>query len=242
MYKWIFLVIYVLLPFVAMAETCVKAGFNITYSCGEGTLISGKTLPETKSVDYGASFYVDLERPCSLCTPPNGKLCVGQGLFVDDNLVALHGYTGSVSSKYYFTSDMVVAPYYISKSDIADIDALRANLSRNSEVRQSNVLVKGVSGEWEIALPMGVVRGKSKCGPETESDALDAIGFIPENQEAIDNATSGSYCYCKITEPDVNGLWVFGGYSYPCAKNCAEQCTYSHNAPQLMSGMLSGVM
>lgn len=238
MYRYIFFVIYVLLPVLAMAETCVKAGFNITYSCGEGTLISGKTLPTTESVDYGKYARVGELYSCSSCNPPSGKLCVEDGLFVNDEWIALdRSYFSGFT--YYYSSDMVVAPYYISESDIADVDQLRSHLG-TLDTGGYNVS-NGVAGEWVVATTVGVVRGKSKCGPEAEYTGSSAAGFVPENQDAIEDAKSGIYCYCKITEPDVDGLWVFYNYSSNCSNDCAKSCALSTGSG-FYSGMLSGVM
>lgn len=229
-YKFFIVMIGVILVTSTMAETCVKSVFNLTYSCGAGTLISGQTLPATESAQYGGIKY-SVSSLYDICTPPSGYYIAGHGYFIDGEMVSPSTY----GWRYYYTSDMTIEPIYKSKTEIADVSQMVRHI--NDDYLNINGFVgeyasKATTGTWWVAHPYGVVQGKHKCVsliPE-----IPQKGIIPDNQDEITNASlmsSSAYvngaCYCKITQPVLEwSPWVLGAKhsGANCYNNCAATC------------------
>ena len=207
---------------VANAEICVKATYNVIYSCGDGT--ESGTLPADGVANYNTSFTpADLT---SACTPPTGYYISGWAIYINNTQVA---YITS-SFTYSFTSDVVIQPHYV--SDPSGVIATSADLAANLGVGgTSYTYVRGASGTWQAVFPYGVVNGVSKCTdikPENTADGY-YTGLIATDQSAIENAVAGGrYCYCKMTEPYIAASpWVLGadyGARLSCRSNCADMC------------------
>jgi len=202
-------------------DTCVKTSFNVTYGCGDGT-VKG-TLPAATTAQYGSSFS-PTAISTSMCTPPSGYVYAGQAVRIDGQEVAWHASTGAKSFTYYYTSDIEITPHF---APIASADTLAANLGTGG---RNYTYVSGAKGTWTTEFYYGAVSGVSQCStvkPENTAGGWN-MGLIASDQDAIENSTSGQYCYCKMTAPDIAASpWVFandrGPASY-CASDCADHC------------------
>lgn len=214
------LLLILILPSALNAETCIKASFNVTYTCNGGEEIG--TLPAPKTATYASSFSTG-SITTSMCASPDGYAMAGLVIMADGEVVA-ETTSSSTSFKYYFDKDIEIGPRWVS---IASPNAIAVNLS----VGGSSYTYDRETQEWSVVFPYGVVHGAAKCStikPENTAYGYNT-GLIASDQDAIESAEDvGQYCYCKLIEPYVDSsLWVFNyddGDEAGCATDCAYYC------------------
>ncbi len=204
---------------IAATNNCVKSLYTVTYGCNGGTL-SG-TLPSSQTATYGATFTPTAVTK-AMCTPPSGHVYAGQSILIDGKEVAYYTNTSNKSFMYYYTSDIVVAPHW---APIAEKSALAANLGASAhwDLRDPAAMT------WTVGFWYGVVSGIARCStykPENTASGHYTGLTIPESDNStIENSTSGQYCYCRMTSPNIAGSpWVFNDDT-SSASNCASYCT-----------------
>lgn len=211
--------------FPSFGDTCVKSSFNVKYGCGEGTRQGG--LLDTTTEQYGSEFTPAYYMSLSTCLPPSGYIFAGQAVRVDGKEVAWNIGADVEPFYYYYTSDIEITPHFVT---VADVDTLAVNLISNG--REFDY-INGAKGTWKVKFFYGVVSGVSQCStvkPENTAGGW-LTGWIASDKAAIENSTSGRYCYCKMTEPYIAASpWVFylerSGES-DCASNCARNCAHN---------------
>lgn len=127
---------------------CVMEKYNVTYSCGDGTLADGKTLPAAATATYGETVTLSAIG-VDLCTPPSDEYkYAGQSIYMDGVQVADSGQWNWVyyqdpstpkgfSFEYLFVGDIEVRPKW---AKIATQDNMNAYLGApdNTYCRQDS--------------------------------------------------------------------------------------------------------
>ncbi len=210
----------------AHASTCVKTTFNVTYSCGDGTVIG--TLPDDTVAEYNRVF-VSAALTSSMCAAPDGYKINGYSVYVND--VEMAFFTSVPNFTYSYIADSEIRPNYVRISDgIATPGVVAVNLAVNGTSSSS----VAADYTWSAVFPYGMVNGVAKCTKikaETNYPGYYNGGVVASDQDAIENAeNSGALCYCKMTEPFVAGSpWVYlfeysNNNTAECASRCSDQC------------------
>ena len=212
---------------IATTNNCVKSLYTVTYSCNGGK--AAGTLPSSHTATYGATFSPTAVTD-EMCTPPSGHVYAGQSILIDGEEVAYYTNTTSKSFMYYYTSDIVVAPHW---APIAEKSALVANLGAAGR----SFVYDGTAMTWTTNFWYGAVSGIARCStfsPEnTGYGYYTGLTMSESDNSTIENSTSGQYCYCRMTSPNIAGSpWVFhSAYNAEvyCASYCAQYCGSAGN-------------
>ena len=212
---------------VANADTCVRSNFTVTYSCGDGTLADGQTLPAEQTVNY-TSIFTPNTMTYDMCVPPAGFTQVGFSVYINNKEVFFGKSIGKFS--YYYTDDITIAPHY---EQVAKPEIL-ARLPLGSGYYNLNYSAPygtdTTTNTWYKTFYFGTIRATTKtCDVKPENTAEKAF-FVPNTtkQKEIEEATSnsGNYCYCKLIEPYLeDSPWVYVYVNPSYYKNCLEACS-----------------
>ena len=208
----------------AYGAACVPLYHTIHYTCGDGTLASGKSLPADLQVEYGKTVS-HRSFDFSICNAPAGTVFAGYNIFIGEDdtsdiyVSSLDGFT------YYYTSDMTVAMRFAPLvPDPADVWAhvLDGQITSNSSSKKDD--------NFTLDFYYGQIGAEIFCSstqPQNEVVGFPAGGNLKQNIFG-----SGRYCYCRVTSPvSEQSPWVFandhGGWfgGTDCNNYCANKCS-----------------
>lgn len=230
---------------------CAMETYNVTYSCGDGTLAEGKTLPEATTATYGATVTLSaIDRV--VCNPPSDEYKYGgQSIYVNGKQVADSGrwnwtyYQGMGSAvgfsfKYLFLTDIEVQPKWVKAVTPENTNAYLGSyydsytseqgLTWVSDPRDKDVWSEtdgDVPGYWAAYYPWGWVEGEAICTGYSEGDwkSQGRPFYVAVGQEKIIEQIWGLNCYCRITAPfESKWFYRFSEGWQACDVNCEATC------------------
>ena len=230
---------------------CAMETYNVTYSCGEGTLADGKTLPETSTVKYGETVTVSaIDR--KICNPPSDEYKYGgQSIYVNGQQVADSGrwnwvYYQDVGTapgfkfKYLFLTDIEVQPKWVKAVTPENINAYLGSyyasytselgLTWDHDPRDSNLNAEtdgDVPGYWAVHFPWGWLEGEATCTGYSEDDwrSVGRPFYVAIDQDKIVEQTWGLNCWCRVTAPfESSWFFRFSEGWQACDINCEATC------------------
>ena len=234
-------------PLYAVTD-CVDETYTITYDCGDGTVASGKTLPEPQTATYGESVtlarLVSADRLGNLnqltCVTPTGKAWGGISIYADGERVATYGINTAVTFTYNFTSDIVVRPNWVGPATPDDLRAAMGSGGNGADGYEfSQTLGYTINspsgteiGTWRAYYDFGYVDGDALCVGYSETDftSTGVALYIPRKQDlAYEDRHEdyyGNVCYCRAKIDGVDSPWVFRFISSweGCDNNCEHNC------------------
>lgn len=243
----------------SFAITCGDASdtteYKINYSCGAGTVKSGQTLPAATTVKYGQSVQPE-NITTTYCSAPADHMWNGQVIVVDDKIVAIHANNQSRMGafKYRYTHDITVQPNWVPLVT-KELARERADLYIGHEWNGwPGNRFDAYWGNWSwVSLGYGFwFQGVAMCSPiEPQNTNVDS-GIIPDNQTELEaeyarKARDGRICYCKMTNPSVEGSrWIVGhiyGSAGSCTGDCVSMCgARGHRTLGTRRAYLSGLL
>lgn len=239
---------------------CAMETYNVTYSCGDGTLADGKTLPETSTATYGETVTVSAIG-LKDCNPPSDEYKYGgQSIYVNGQQVADSGRwnwkyyqnTGTAagfSFKYLFLSDIEIRPKWVKAMTKENTNAYLGSyvdgytselgVTWNHDQRDSNLGSEtdgDVPGYWAAHYPWGWMEGEAVCTPFYENDWLSEGRpfYVPVEQDKVVEQIWGYNCYCRVTAPfESKWMFRFSNGWYGCDVNCEATCAdyAAHEGP-----------
>lgn len=219
---------------IVCGDAAVPDGYKIHYSCGAGTLKSGQTLPESTAVQLGASVQ-PTNITTTYCTAPANHIWNGQEFVVDGNVVAVNiTRNGSPSITYRYTHDITVQPHWVPLVD-AELarSAVDLYVGHENDYAGSRFDANWGNWTWTSVGYAFYMQGAAFCSPIEPQNTSVTVGIIPDNQAELDaeyarKARDGRVCYCKMTNPSVEGSpWIVGniyGSTGSCTGDCVSMC------------------
>ena len=215
---------------IVCGDSNLSSGFKIHYSCGAGTLKSGQTLPESTSVVFGASVQ-PVNITTTYCTAPANHVWNGQEIVVNGEVVAFNTTRGaSPTFKYKYTHDITVQPHWVPlvTKELAE-STLDLYIGHENGLTGSRFETNWSNWTWTSIGYAFYLQGAAFCSPIEPQNTNLSAGIIPNNQTELEaeyarRARDGRVCYCKMTNPSVEGSrWIVGNI-YPSAGSCTYDC------------------
>lgn len=199
-----------LFAFNVNALTCATDDtvYYIHYSCGDGTLADGQTLPEPTPVKYNQTVTPQLIK--SQCVGPYDgyEKWAGYQIVAEPRVVDEWGYgepiVADVLSKtvqsfvYKYTRDIIIQPRWVDS-----LGNERELVYGGMEYSATN----GVRGEWEFTSWGGYTYGVSFCGEKIASNTASDIALAMMNSASknwimpeyndTEAGVLGPVCYCN---------------------------------------------
>lgn len=241
-----------LFAFNVNALTCATDDtvYYIHYSCGDGTLADGQTLPEPTPVKYNQTVTPQLIK--SQCVGPNNgyEKWAGYQIVAEPRVVDEWGdgepIVADVLSKtaqsfvYKYTRDITIQPRWVGTLS-EDI------VPGGIEYTATN----GVLGEWSFVGWSGTASGVSYCGVPTVSNVGANLGItfgLTSGDSIADYMDTGPVCYCLNEQCSGCGpVWVqtqvyddVDACSAECATTCGKSMMDAQTGMPIRRSMVSG--